>query len=263
MRYASKALSAKWQNLSEEQRAVYEAKANKANAEPLQLVHQLDCDKKLELCRKSLLQLGKIHEVLEALGWSYMVVAINEETHATFKEIKGTSAVLADFEYHQSNKDLEIQLKSSLRLAKSYPDVAKLVGTNKSVQQSRMERLALLSLNECLAGEGFKTFSTFPWSQVQSKRLLDRSFHFVNWPAHVPMKRNMTIKHCEMIIRMFERRYIQGSIGSQHESRETGESRAISDTFFDIENAPSRSTMGAEAGFGEMTFLDFLNNSAI
>ncbi|KAJ3233623.1 hypothetical protein HDU78_006340 [Chytriomyces hyalinus] len=262
---ASKAISEKWRNLGDEQRAVFETKASAANAEPLELLRNLDSDQKDKLCGKSLVQMGKILGVLEALGWSFMFAAINEETHATFKEVKGTAAKLADLEYLNAKLGLETQLTASLMLSKSHPAVAKSVTTNKSVQQSRMEQLALYSLNECLAKTGLQKFSTFPWSQVQSKQLLNRSFHFIDWPANIPLKRNLTIENCEIIIRMFERRMIRGSIGlHQHESGGSGEDIEFSDPSFDIENVqlPDSATLSG-AGLGEMSFVDFLNNDTV
>ncbi|KAJ3245949.1 hypothetical protein HDU77_009174 [Chytriomyces hyalinus] len=263
LRLASKAISEKWRNLGDEQRAVFETKASAANAEPLELLRNLDSDQKDKLCGKSLVQMGKILGVLEALGWSFMFAAINEETHATFKEVK--AAKLADLKYLNAKLGLETQLTASLMLSKSHPAVAKSVTTNKSVQQSRMEQLALYSLNECLAKTGLQKFSTFPWSQVQSKQLLNRSFHFIDWPANIPLKRNLTIENCEIIIRMFERRMIRGSIGlHQHESGGSGEDIEFSDPSFDIENVqlPDSATLSG-AGLGEMSFVDFLNNDTV
>ncbi|KAJ3234121.1 hypothetical protein HDU77_000469 [Chytriomyces hyalinus] len=271
MGLASKATSAKWRNLNDEQRAVYKAKASIANAKPLELVRDLDIDQKDKLFSKSLVQMGKILEVLEALGWSFMFAAINEETHATFKEVKGTAATVADIKYQKAKMGLEAHLTASLMLIKSYPAVAKSVTKNKAGLQRRVEQLALHSLNECLDKAGLKQFSTFPWSQVESKQVLQRSFHFLDWPANIPLKRTLTIENCEIIIRLFEQRLIQGSIGAdQREGGESGgrdldsrngrDSREISDCSLDIENVQPDSVTGSEAGFRDMSFLDFLNN---
>ncbi|KAJ3387445.1 hypothetical protein HDU80_000158 [Chytriomyces hyalinus] len=210
---ASKVISSKWKNLSQEERAVYEAKASQANAEPLELVRHFDSETKAEASSKLLSQIGKSLELLEAMGWSYMIAGINAETNLTFKEFKGTPAKLANAEYVRVGMELQAQLTAGQIIARAYPDVAKLVEKNKTVQQDEMEHLALLSLNGCLAEKGLKPFHIFPWIQVQSKRVFNRSFYFVNWPANIPLKRSLTITECETIIRMFTRQVIHGSLG--------------------------------------------------
>ncbi|KAI8835632.1 hypothetical protein BJ741DRAFT_649541 [Chytriomyces cf. hyalinus JEL632] len=99
---ASIIISAKWRNLTIEQRAVYEARAKEANANPLQLVNDLDIEKKIELSNNALSQLKKCFGVLDALGYSFMFAAINEDTNATFKQITGTPAKIADDQYKKS-----------------------------------------------------------------------------------------------------------------------------------------------------------------
>ncbi|KAJ3379843.1 hypothetical protein HDU80_002297 [Chytriomyces hyalinus] len=200
---ASKIVSEQWSNLSAEDCAVFKTKASQANAEPLQLVHQFNGKKKVKKSAKLLAQIGKSLDLLEAMSWSVMFAGINADTNATFKDIKGTPAKLANVEYINARMDLLVQLTASQVIAKQYPSVAKSVEMNKSVQQGHMEHLALLSLNACLAEKGLKAFSSFPWSQVQSKRLSDWSdwsFHFVHWPPNIPLKRSVTIEQCEILI---------------------------------------------------------------
>ncbi|KAJ3222508.1 hypothetical protein HDU81_009862 [Chytriomyces hyalinus] len=255
MGQASKAIAAKWRNLSLEERAVFETKASQANAEPLQLVRQFDSEKRAEACSKLLSQIGKSLELLEAMGWSYMFAGINADTNATFKEIKGTPAKLANAEYVSSGMDLLVQLTAGQVIAKKYPSVAKSVEMNKSVQQGHMEHLALISLNGCLAEQGLKPYNVFPWIQVQSKHVFNRSFHFVNWPANIPLKRSLTIEECEIVIRMFERQDIRGSLGvDQAEGTETP--KTPSSFSADIESRPE---VASEAELGGEDFLNLLD----
>ncbi|KAJ3244708.1 hypothetical protein HDU78_010616 [Chytriomyces hyalinus] len=200
-------------NLSDEQRAASATRANKANADSSQHVGDMDDEEKLNMSKKSLEQIDKIIEVLEALGWSCIFVGINKETNATFKQIKGTPAMLANAQYTKAQMGLEDQFRVSHMVTKSFPSIAKSLGKNKSVQQSHMEHLALVLLNACVAEAGLNLFSTFLWTQVQSKQLFNQTFHFKNWPLKILLKRRMTIEECDVVIRMFERREIQGSIG--------------------------------------------------
>ncbi|KAI8827316.1 hypothetical protein BJ741DRAFT_630721, partial [Chytriomyces cf. hyalinus JEL632] len=252
---ASKVVSSKWKNLSSDQRAAYETKAKEVNAaNPLQSVSSLDSEEKLEMLRKALVQAGKIFAVMEVLGWSYIFVGVNIDTDATFKEVKGTPAMVIDTELTKSQMGLEDHLRSSRMLTKSFPSIAKSVGKNKSEQQKRMEHLALVSLNDCLAETGLKTVWTFPWIQVQSKLVSNRSFHFRNWPANIPVKRSMTIEDCKIVIRMFERGEIQGSLGI--EQADETESRAPS---FDVENQQMfGGVIGSEGDVGDFSFFDLL-----
>ncbi|KAI8829137.1 hypothetical protein BJ741DRAFT_653184 [Chytriomyces cf. hyalinus JEL632] len=144
---ASKIVAEQWLNLSVED-------------------HAFDSKTKVEKSAKFLAQIGKSLDLLtskylrykiEAMGWSVIFV--------TFKDIKGTPAKLANIEYVNGSTGA---IDSQPSDYKQYPPVAKSVEMNKSVQQGHMEHLAPLSLNGCLAEKGFKTYSTFPWSQVQS-----------------------------------------------------------------------------------------------
>ncbi|KAI8839637.1 hypothetical protein BJ741DRAFT_662551 [Chytriomyces cf. hyalinus JEL632] len=139
MAIASKALSEKWRNLSSEERAVFEAKAKEVNANLLQGVDTLNSEAKLEMCNKVLVQVGKMFEVLEALGWSYIFVGINKETNATFKEVKGEPAMVADLEFTKDHLGLEDQLRASQLVTKSFPAIAKF-----QHPQFREENAALL-----------------------------------------------------------------------------------------------------------------------
>ncbi|KAJ3407084.1 hypothetical protein HDU80_009643, partial [Chytriomyces hyalinus] len=253
---ASKIIASKYHNLSNEERAVYEVKAKEANARPLQLVSDLNIDEKLELCNKTLAQVGKAFEVLEALGWSYIFAGVNEETNASFKEVKGTPTRLVDSKYLKSRMDVVTQLQASRILAKPYPSIAKSVGKNKSVLQSRMEHLALESLNKCLSALRLECFSTFPWGQVQSKQVLNQSFHFLHWPSNIPMTRNMTIENCEIIIRMFERQQIQARVGVD----QAGGTEIPEPSFGDENQQVLGRGVGFEFDLEDSHFLELLNN---
>ncbi|KAJ3222144.1 hypothetical protein HDU81_010094 [Chytriomyces hyalinus] len=245
----SKIIFAKWQNLTDEQRAIYEAKANEANANPFQLVSELDSGKKVQLSKKALSQLKKCFEVLDALGWSVMFAGINEDTAATFKQIIGEPAQLAAEQYKKAGKDLVSQLQVGRRAAKMLVSIAMPVTNNnnkKSTYQDRVENLALDSLNASLVEKGLKLFPAFPWRQ-----LFGQPFHFVNWPANIPLKRGITIEQCKTLIQMFACGDIHASIGvDQQESTET------SDTSLDIEIGQ---LLEAEADFEDTDFLELAN----